>query len=44
MAEKLNAEHMKKIQTVLDAPGRKTAVVKEENGRIVILKEERKKV
>lgn len=44
MAEKLNAEHMEKIQKVLDAPGKTVAVVKEEGGRIVILKEERKKV
>lgn len=44
MAEKLNAEHMEKIQKILNSPGKKEAVVKEENGKIVVLKVEKKKV
>lgn len=44
MAEKLNAEHMEKIQKVLDTPGAVKAVVKRENGKIVILKATEKKV
>lgn len=44
MAEKFGAEHAKKVQSILDAPGKKEAVVKEENGKIVILKVEKKKV
>lgn len=40
-AEKLNTEHLDKIQKVLDSPGKKEVVVKEEKGKIVILKVKR---
>lgn len=41
MVEKLNSGHMEKIQKVLDSPGKKEVVVREEKGKIVILKVKR---
>lgn len=41
LAEKLTSEHMEKIQKGLDSPGKKEIVVKEEKGKIVILKVKR---
>ena len=44
MPTKLTAEHIEKIQKILDMPGRKEAVVKAEGGNIIVLLVQRKKI